>query len=276
MPALQRRSDAKAGVEPSTRKKLAGVGCLPRAENALFRFICSRTVCPRHHSTTTSLRPFLGVGVAQAVFASLRSHLDLVAFTEEVPQVRRYLTKRFAAPGGVLTPEAEAALDRGAVSREQNTKRGLWLKANAPRRSQMLLLGTNVRPMCLWKRPSYVAGADVKRLRISGRTCACSQGARHEERLLQPCPGAKSIAPHSKPPLAPSPVRAASVTFPWRFFIDPPLSQLHNANNVKTIRLGDFDPAELEQLNTTVQLDWRLYKSVLGDTHHRRVDLERA
>lgn len=48
--------------------------------------------------------------------ASFRSHLDLVALTTEVPQVRRYLTKRFAAPNGALTPEVEAALERGAVS----------------------------------------------------------------------------------------------------------------------------------------------------------------
>ncbi len=48
--------------------------------------------------------------------ASFQSHLDLVALTTEVPQVRRYLTKRFAAPNGVLTPEVEAALERGAVS----------------------------------------------------------------------------------------------------------------------------------------------------------------
>lgn len=52
----------------------------------------------------------------QAVFASLRSRLDLVAFTEDVPRVRKYLTKRFAAPNGQLTPEVEDALDRESVS----------------------------------------------------------------------------------------------------------------------------------------------------------------
>lgn len=35
----------------------------------------------------------------------------------------------------------------------------------------------------------------------------------------------------------------------------PSVCQSHNVNTVKTIRLGDFDHAELEQLNSTVQLD---------------------
>lgn len=54
--------------------------------------------------------------VPQFVITSLRSHLDLVAFTEDVPRVRKYLTTRFAAPNGKLTPEVEAALDRESVS----------------------------------------------------------------------------------------------------------------------------------------------------------------
>lgn len=65
------------------------------------------------------LSPLLLLSAAQDVFASLQSHLDLVAFTNEVPRIRRYLTERFAAPGGVLTEEAEDALARGAVSRER-------------------------------------------------------------------------------------------------------------------------------------------------------------
>lgn len=54
--------------------------------------------------------------VSQAVFASLRSHLDFVALTEEVPRLRKYLTRRFAAPNGVLTAEVEAKLERESVS----------------------------------------------------------------------------------------------------------------------------------------------------------------
>lgn len=47
---------------------------------------------------------------------------------------------------------------------------------------------------------------------------------------------------------------------------DSPTPQLQNANNVKTIRLNDFDPDELAQLNSTIQLDWMLYEAVLA-TH---------
>jgi len=43
----------------------------------------------------------------------------------------------------------------------------------------------------------------------------------------------------------------------------PPSVQLQNANDVKTIRLGDFGPSELAQLNSTIQLDWKLYEAVL-------------
>ncbi|CAM9828975.1 unnamed protein product [Ectocarpus fasciculatus] len=89
----------------------------------------------------------------EEMLESFRKHLDLVAFTGEVPQVRRYLTKRFVAPNGILTPPVEDALGRG---------------------------------------------------------------------------------------------------------------ELQNANNVKTIRLSDFDPDELAQLNSTIQLDWMLYEAVLA------------
>eukprot|EP00903_Cladosiphon_okamuranus_P012879 g12027.t1 len=88
------------------------------------------------------------------VAASLRSRLDLVALTQDVPRLRRYLTKRFVAPNGTLSLEVEAALER---------------------------------------------------------------------------------------------------------------ESLQNANNAKIIRVDDFDPAELEQLNSTVQLDWKLYAAVLDD-----------
>lgn len=65
--------------------------------------------------------------VPQAVFASLRTHLDVVAFTEDVPRVRKYLTKRFAAPGGQLTPQVEDALDRESVSRVGGWAGGGWV-----------------------------------------------------------------------------------------------------------------------------------------------------
>ena len=65
---------------------------------------------------TCHMCPLHAFVAPQALVASLRSHLDLVAFTEDVPGVRRYLTKRFAAPNGQLTPEVEEALDRGSVS----------------------------------------------------------------------------------------------------------------------------------------------------------------
>lgn len=61
----------------------------------------------------------------QDVAASLRSHLDLVAFTEDVPRVRKYLTKRFVAPNGKLSPQVEAALDQGSVSLAAGC-RSLW------------------------------------------------------------------------------------------------------------------------------------------------------
>eukprot|EP00752_Nemacystus_decipiens_P007781 g6949.t1 len=90
----------------------------------------------------------------EAVVTSLRRRLDLVAFTPDVPRVRKYLTKRFAAPNGQLSPEVEETLDR---------------------------------------------------------------------------------------------------------------ESLQNVNSVKTIRVSDFNQAELEQLNSTIQLDWALYAAVLGD-----------
>ena len=55
------------------------------------------------------------------------------------------------------------------------------------------------------------------------------------------------------------------------------LHQLQNANTIKTIRVGDFDPAELERLNSTIQLDWKLYAAVLSDDDaYRQVDLGRT
>lgn len=59
--------------------------------------------------------PHSYLSLPQAVIAALQDNLDIVAFTNEVPRLRKYLTKRFAAPGGILTAEAEAALDREAV-----------------------------------------------------------------------------------------------------------------------------------------------------------------
>ncbi len=53
----------------------------------------------------------------------------------------------------------------------------------------------------------------------------------------------------------------------FRFFSRCFFFQLQNANGVKTIRLGDFGPSELAQLNSTIQLDWKLYEAVL-ENHH--------
>ncbi|CAM9924387.1 unnamed protein product [Pylaiella littoralis] len=94
------------------------------------------------------------------VVSSLTSHLDHVALTEEVPELRKYLTKRFAAPGGVLTPEVEDYLDSGATK----------------------------------------------------------------------------------------------------------------SNNIKVVQVGDFNPEKLEQLNSTIQQDWKLYERVLAD--HKPVSVD--
>lgn len=52
----------------------------------------------------------------QALAANLRSGLDMVGFTAEISQIRRYLTERFASPSGKLSPQESRLLDKSSVS----------------------------------------------------------------------------------------------------------------------------------------------------------------
>lgn len=99
----------------------------------------------------------------------------------------------------------------------------------------------------------------------------------HRVRFESERAGTSTVKPLPLPPPPPSPgllflglampyVCASSSSNPF---------QLQNANNVKTIRVGDFDPAELDRLNSTIQLDWRLYAAVSGDSI-RQIDGDRA
>lgn len=63
---------------------------------------------------STAMKPFNPNG--QEIQRSLEKYLDIVVFTEEVPQLRHYLTTRFAAPNGVLTPEEEGRMKQTSVS----------------------------------------------------------------------------------------------------------------------------------------------------------------
>eukprot|EP00904_Undaria_pinnatifida_P005630 jgi/Undpi1/2197/HiC_scaffold_12.g05583.m1 len=68
---------------------------------------------------------------------SLLSYLDLVAFTEEIPTLRRYLTMRFAAPGGVLSKEEEDILKRQAVQ-NANLRKAVAISEFSPEEVRQL------------------------------------------------------------------------------------------------------------------------------------------
>lgn len=50
-----------------------------------------------------------------------------------------------------------------------------------------------------------------------------------------------------------------------------PISQT-KSNNIKVVQVGDFNPEKLEQLNSTIQQDWKLYERVLAD--HKPVSVD--